>query len=275
MWTVTMPCFSHCMVVPTATSYRKVRTVCGCVPVAGPPWRKNPLLFSCQQHACGPRPPWAELPQCHWKEADLQGQAFMRLIVLPYGQRALQGQAINFPVNASELFSSLPRPVDRAGIILIYPPQGSSSDSSEVQRPSQYYAVRRPYVLWALQWLKAHNQLYSDVEIDNDSLNEPEAEPDQQRPRQESDNRSPEFESSVIRRDFTLPNVDVQDVIRDGNAPVHQLERVRGVPVSLFSDREAEQLAFSIPFPRRHQWLSHSARSIHINIGLLIDTPPE
>jgi len=29
---------------------------------------------------------------------------------------SLQGQAINFPVNTSELFSSLPRPVDRAGI---------------------------------------------------------------------------------------------------------------------------------------------------------------
>jgi len=68
-------------------------------------------------------------------------QAFMKLIVLPYGQRALQGQAINFPVNTSELFSFLPRPVDRAGITLIAPPQGSSSDSSEVQRPSQYYAV--------------------------------------------------------------------------------------------------------------------------------------
>ena len=75
-------------------------------------------------------------------------------------------------------------------------------------------------------------------------------------------------------RDFTLPNGDVQVVIRDGNAPIHQLKRVRGVPVSLFSDREAEQLAF-VPFPRWHQWLSHSARSIHINIGLLPGMPPE
>jgi len=170
----------------------------------------------------------------------------MKLIVLPYGQRALQGQAINFPVNTSELFSSLPRPVDRAGIILIAPPQGNSS---EVQRPSQYYAVRRPYVFPALQWLKAHNQLYSVVEIDNDSLNEPEAEPDQQRPQQESEDKSPKFESSVIRRDFTLPNVDVQDIVRDGNTPLRQLERVGGVPVSLFSDREAEQLAFPFLFP--------------------------
>ena len=101
----------------------------------------------------------------------------------------------------------------------------------------------------------------ADVEIDNDSLNEPEAEPDQQRPQQESEDRSPEVESSVIRRDFTLPNVDVQDVIRDGNAPVQQLERVRGVPVSLFSDREAEQLAF--PFLSQMESMGIAKREIH------------
>ena len=174
-------------------------------------------------------------------------QAFMKLTVLPHGQRAMQGQAINFPVNTSELCSALPRPVDRAGIILIAPPQGGSSDSTEVQRPSQYYAVRRPYVFRAIRWLKAHNQLYRDVEIDDDSLNEPDPEPHQ--PQQESEEGFPEFESSVIRRDFTLPNVDVQNVITDGNAPVHQLERIRGAPVSLFSDREADQLAFPFLFP--------------------------
>ena len=174
-------------------------------------------------------------------------QAFMKLVVLPHGQRAMQGQAINFPVNTSELCSALPWPVDRAGIIPIAPPQGSSSDSTEVQRPSQYYAVRRPYVFRATRWLKAHNQLYRDVEIDDDSLNEPNLEPHQ--PQQESEEGSPELESSVIRRDFTLPNVDVQNVITDGNAPVHQLERIRGAPVSLFSDREAEQLSFPFLFP--------------------------
>ena len=149
-------------------------------------------------------------------------------------------------------------PVDRAGIILIAPPQGSSSNSTEVQRPSQYYAVRRPHVFRAIRWLKAHYQLYRDVEIDDDSLNEPNPEPHQ--PQQESEEGSPEFESSVIRRDFTLPNVDVQNVITNGNAPIHQLERVRGARGGLFSDREAEQLAF--PF-------------LFVNIGLLPDTPPE
>ena len=102
-------------------------------------------------------------------------QAFMKLIVLLHGQRAMQGQAINIPVNTSELCSAL----DRAGIILIALPQGSSSDSTELQRHSRYYAVRKPYVFRAIRWLKAHNQLYRDVEIDDDSLNEPNPEPHQ------------------------------------------------------------------------------------------------
>jgi len=79
--------------------------------------------------------------------------------------------------------------------------------------------------------------------------------------------------SSVIRRDFTLPIVDLQDVIRDGNAPVHQLERVRGVPVSLFSDREAEQLAF--PFLSPDGTMGIAQREIHPHQHWIPDTPPE
>ena len=37
-------------------------------------------------------------------------QAFMKLIVLPLGQKALAGQTINFPVNVLEVCNSLQRP---------------------------------------------------------------------------------------------------------------------------------------------------------------------
>ena len=113
----------------------------------------------------------------------------------------------------------------------------------------------------AIRWLKVHNQFYRDVEIDDDSLNEPDPEPHQ--PQQESEVESPEFESLVIRRDFTLPNVDVQNVITNGNAPVHQLERIRGALVSLFSDRETEQLAF--PFLSLMVLMGIAQREIHLH----------
>ena len=44
-------------------------------------------------------------------------QPFMKLIVLPYGQRALKGQTVNFPVNTSEVCSSLPRTLDNADCV--------------------------------------------------------------------------------------------------------------------------------------------------------------
>ena len=54
-------------------------------------------------------------------------QAFMKLIVLPLGQRALAGQSINFPVDVSQVCNALPRPIDESGVILV---QSSSSSTS-------------------------------------------------------------------------------------------------------------------------------------------------
>ena len=52
-----------------------------------------------------------------------------------------------------------------------------------------------------------------------------------------------EGESSVIRRDLQLPNVEVSNLI-NSNAPVHQLQRVQGAPISIYTCTNAEQMAF-------------------------------
>ena len=62
----------------------------------------------------------------------------MKLTVLPYGQCALKGQTVNFPVNTSEVCSLLPRTLDNAGIVLIAPPRTGSSDSPV---PQSYFSV--------------------------------------------------------------------------------------------------------------------------------------
>jgi len=54
-------------------------------------------------------------------------QPFMKLIVLTYGQCALQGQTVNFPVYTSKVCNSLPKTLDNAGIVLIAPPSTGSS----------------------------------------------------------------------------------------------------------------------------------------------------
>ena len=76
----------------------------------------------------------------------------MKLVILPYGQHALQGQTVNFQVNTSEVYSSLPKTLDNAGIMLIAPPRTASSDTTETPVPQTYFSIRHPCVVRALQW---------------------------------------------------------------------------------------------------------------------------
>ena len=162
----------------------------------------------------------------------------MKLIVLPYGQRALKGQTVNFPVNTSEVCSLLPRTLDNAGIVLIAPARTGNCDSTETPVPQTYFTARRPYVIGALQWLQQHNLLYRDIEIEEVSDDAPLS----QSPvnEMELDN---EGESSVIRRYLQLPNVEVSHLLNN-NAPVHQLQCVQGAPISIYTCTNAEQMAF-------------------------------
>ena len=171
-------------------------------------------------------------------------QPFMKLIVLSYGQRALRGQTVNFPVNTSEVCSSLPKTLDNAGIVFIAPPR-TGSDSNETPVPQSYFSIRRPYVVRALHWLKNHNTLYRDIEIEEVSDDAPSS--------QTAANEialDGEGESSVIRRDLQLPNIEVSNVINNNNnAPVHQLQRVQGAPISIYTSTDAEQMAFPWLYP--------------------------
>ena len=79
---------------------------------------------------------------------------------------------------------------------MIAPPRTGSSDSNKTPVPQSYFSVRRPYVIRALQWLRKHNSLYRDIEIEevsDDALSS-------QSPVNEVE-LDAEGESSVIRRD--------------------------------------------------------------------------
>ena len=151
---------------------------------------------------------------------------------------------MNFPVNTSEVCSSLPKTLDNAGIVLIAPPR-TGSDSTETPVPQSYFSIRRPYVVRALHWLKNHNTLYRDIEIEEVSDDAPSS--------QTAANEialDGEGESSVIRRDLQLPNIEVSNVINNNNnAPVHQLQRVQGAPISIYTCTDAEQMAFPWLYP--------------------------
>jgi len=57
-----------------------------------------------------------------------------------------------------------------------------------------------------------------------------------------------EEETSVIRRDQQVPNIEVSNVINSGPA-VHQLDCVQGTPISLFTSTNSEHMAFPALFP--------------------------
>ena len=172
----------------------------------------------------------------------------MKLIVLPLGQRALAGQTINFPVNASEVYNSLPRPLNSDGVVLVEPSEstsaavsvpssdqttstssgpdsarGSTSTNSACANIAQsstststrnLFVVRKPMVVDALRWLKENN-LYSNVNIDESVIESNDC-PVNNEPESNSSNEPPQFECSVVRTDHTLPKVEAIDFIRNG-----------------------------------------------------------
>ena len=126
----------------------------------------------------------------------------------------------------------MPRALDNVGIVLIAPPTTGSSDTTEAPVSQSYFTVRRPYVIKALQWLRYQNY---DAPLSSQSpVNEVELDA--------------EGESSVIRRDLQLPNVEVSNLI-NSNAPVHQLHRVQGALISIYTCTNAEQMAFLWLYP--------------------------
>ena len=197
-------------------------------------------------------------------------QAFMKLIVLPLGQRALAGQTINFPVDVSEVCNALPRPVNSDGIVLVKPPDNrtalSVSASCNAPPTCTCYPVNRNHVMEALAWLKHHNPLYHDVVIDMTTLPE-DTIPATNTSSHDMETGPPQLEGSVIRMDFTLPNVEATDVLNPGShmGPMHTLSRVSGQPISLFDDNKAEEMAFPCLFPTGVNGF-HTARDPTISI---------
>ena len=151
----------------------------------------------------------------------MQDPAFHEASSIALWSTALQGQAVNFPVNASEVCSLLPRTLDNTGIVFTAPPRTGGSDATEAPVPQNYFSIRRPYVVRAVYWLRDNNTLYRDIEIEEVS--------DDTSSTQIAANEialDAEGESSVIRRDLQVPNVEISSVITNNNAPVHQLQRV-------------------------------------------------
>ena len=91
---------------------------------------------------------------------------FVKIIVMPKGQqRKVKGAICNEPVECDQTSSLLPHPPERPGIILL-------KLKRKLQFRSHVYfqAVSPLFVLQALQWPKANNTLYKDIQIDVNNI---------------------------------------------------------------------------------------------------------
>ena len=87
-------------------------------------------------------------------------QAFMKLIVLPLGQRALAGQSINFPVDVSQVCNALPRPIDESGVILVQSSSSTSASTSTADGGKVHHLLYHHHLLLPLipakgMWLES------------------------------------------------------------------------------------------------------------------------
>lgn len=87
-------------------------------------------------------------------------------------QRAASGNVCVHPHEITRIATRLPRPINSLydEIIVIFVSEGRPATADMFKKTP--LIVRRGYILRALQWLKTHNPLYSDVEIDLDALAE-------------------------------------------------------------------------------------------------------
>ena len=69
----------------------------------------------------------------------LQAHTFVQILVLPYGQLAVKGIAISFPVETGELVQQLPRPPSASGVVIVraVPRQQQQQQRQEAQHQQQ------------------------------------------------------------------------------------------------------------------------------------------
>ena len=113
----------------------------------------------------------AMIARCRSKCWVLQLKAENQDISIPNTQRGLKGHVIIYPQRPEQLLSVLPPTVDDVCTPICVVFVGSHKPSQDwLRTQAKPLIVRRERVRTALLWLKAHNPLYHDVEIDLQAL---------------------------------------------------------------------------------------------------------
>ena len=160
-------------------------------------------------------------------------QIFLTMVLLPGGQHAQIGTAINFPIDiqnqTNSLFSLIP---NHANIVTVSCERPSKEPVNVLFRPQK--------TLSALQWLCANNHLYDDINL-SDVFTCDIGENDEA-----SSTDLVEQEFGVIPKDY-IPSTDIEPAINNSSAA--KLRVVNTKPVNVKDTTDGEQKAFPWLFP--------------------------
>ena len=163
----------------------------------------------------------------------------MKVHVLKFGQKAVSGGCINFPVNVAEVCAKLPRTENDDGVILVH------TGGFPGKPDGRWYSVNRENVLNAVNWLVNNNCLYSDVRVDTTCTCTAIGYSGH------ADTDEVGLEMGIVRMDYTIPNIEVDDILvgKENHHEVIHLGRVVAEPINLFTHPNAEEMAFPQLFP--------------------------
>ena len=170
---------------------------------------------------------------------------FLKIVSLPLGQHALEGQAINFPIDLRTTILKLPRSFDQAETVFIQTPT-TQFDAYK------FFAISPMRICEALRWLKINNFLYRNVQIDID-LNQP-----CYKHVSNAGNCLIE-ETTVLQKDFVLPRKDAGTFISDHVGQTFKILKQKN-PVNTFQVSNVEAAAFPWLFPYGKGTFDRNAR---------------
>ena len=157
---------------------------------------------------------------------------FMKMVILPRGgQRAVQGQVINFPSDVDGIVSQLPRPPSGEDIVYVQRPDSMTEvECQSVEHGARYLRCSYSRAMEALGWLKRNNPLYKDVIINGvtEDMFDDEDDGNGSSEGEDAHAHSEELqESGVVRLDVLHPIIPAVELLQEENAvqrQVHQLE---------------------------------------------------
>ncbi|KAI0077933.1 hypothetical protein K474DRAFT_1748012, partial [Panus rudis PR-1116 ss-1] len=112
------------------------------------------------------------IAKCRSKAMIFQLKEDNQSTILPHAHRGMKGHIIIYPQKPSEIAQLLPPPIEELITPMCVIFIGSTPPTQEwLKEKAKPLVVRKEKVQNALYWLKSHNPLYRDVDINYDVLN--------------------------------------------------------------------------------------------------------